>query len=175
MARKTNRKKPSTRGGGRSRSVISARFVAGISIAVVLVAGAFLLLTDAFVKREAVASVTVYKSATCGCCAKWVDHMEDNGFDVEVLNRSDVTPYKQEFGVPPRLYSCHTAVVNDYVIEGHVPADDIKRLLTEKPRVKGLAVPGMPQGSPGMETGRVDHYRVMTFDANQDTRTFSRY
>ena len=129
-------------------------------------------------KREAIASMTVYKSPTCGCCAKWVDYMEDNGFDVRVVNRSDVESKKREFGVPERLYSCHTAKIDGdegYVIEGHVPADDVKRLLEEKPDYRGIGVPGMPQGSPGMETGRKDRYKVFGFDRDRSTSVFNRY
>lgn len=125
--------------------------------------------------QNAFASVTVYKSPTCGCCAEWVDHLEDNGFAVTVANRRDIDSKKRELGVPERLYSCHTARVNGYVIEGHVPAADIKELLENGPDVVGLAVPGMPHGSPGMETGRVDKYDVLAFNEYSSTRVFRRY
>lgn len=121
------------------------------------------------------ATVTVYKSPTCGCCTAWVDHLKENGFSVDVVERTDVYPEKQRFGVPERLYSCHTARIGDYTIEGHVPAADIRRLLTERPAVTGLSVPGMPHGSPGMETGRVDPYAVISFDDYGNTRIFNRY
>ncbi len=124
---------------------------------------------------EAVASIKVYKSPTCGCCAKWIDHLEDNGFAVDIVNRPDVSPIKRELGVPERLYSCHTAKVDGYVVEGHVPASDILQMLAEKPPVRGLAVPGMPQGSPGMETGRKDSYSVMTFDENKLVGVYNRH
>lgn len=120
-------------------------------------------------------AVTVYKSPTCGCCGAWVDHLRENGFAVEVIEQLDVSPEKRRFGVPERLYSCHTARVGGYTIEGHVPADDIKRLLIERPALAGLSVPGMPHGSPGMETGRVDSYAVIGFDSYRNTRIFSRY
>ena len=126
-------------------------------------------------KQEAAANITVYKSPTCSCCTAWVDHLEDNGFVVEVFNHQDVASYKQKLGVPTHLYSCHTAVIDNYVIEGHVSASDIKRLLTERRSVRGLSVPGMPHGSPGMETGRVDHYKVLTFDEHQNTHVFNSY
>ncbi|HYQ72976.1 MAG TPA: DUF411 domain-containing protein [Gammaproteobacteria bacterium] len=120
-------------------------------------------------------SITVYKSPTCGCCTKWVRHLQDNGFEVEAINRSDMSVVKSEAGVPRQLASCHTAVIGGYVIEGHVPAPDIKRLLEERPDVAGLTVPGMPMGSPGMEGHRQDKYEVLTFTRSGDTTTFSRY
>lgn len=120
------------------------------------------------------AEVTVYKSPTCGCCKAWIAHLEENGFEVEARDVPDVVPHKIEHGVTPQLASCHTAVVDGYVIEGHVPAGDIRRLLAERPAVKGLSVPGMPVGSPGMEQGdRVDPYDVLSFDEAGRTRVFS--
>jgi len=120
------------------------------------------------------AEVTVYKSATCGCCKKWVQHLQTNGFSVRAINVDDVVKYKSANGVPLMLGSCHTAVVDGYVIEGHVPANDIKRLLKERPAVSGLAVPGMPVGSPGMEQGgRKDRYNVISFDKQGRTSVFS--
>lgn len=112
--------------------------------------------------------ITVYKSPTCGCCAKWIDHLEQNGFDVTAHNTSDLESIKRQNGVNPHLASCHTALVNGYVIEGHVPADSIKRLLREKPTAAGLAVPGMPMGSPGMEGPRKDPYNVLLFNRSGD-------
>jgi hypothetical protein len=109
--------------------------------------------------------VVVYKDPDCGCCGAWVDHMKANGFSVTVHDVRDMTPHKRKLGVPERLGSCHTAVVDGYTIEGHVPAADVKRLLKERPKAKGLAVPGMPQGSPGMETGKLDPYDVLLFDS----------
>ncbi len=112
--------------------------------------------------------VTVYKSPWCGCCGAWVDHLRDNGFDVRVEEQEDLAPVKARLGVPPELQSCHTAIVDGYAIEGHVPAADIHRLLTERPAAKGLAVPGMPIGSPGMEMdGRQDAYDVILFGNDQ--------
>jgi hypothetical protein len=109
--------------------------------------------------------ITVHKSPWCGCCKGWVKHLEDNGFTVTALDHEDMDPIKSELGVPHRLQSCHTAMVDGYVIEGHVPADDIKRLLTEGPEAVGLAAPGMPAGSPGMEGGGTrDDYQVILFD-----------
>ena len=107
--------------------------------------------------------ITVYKDPGCGCCAEWVKHLEANGFKTKVHDTSDMTPIKRKLGVPEGLASCHTAVVDGYTLEGHVPAADVKRLLTERPRARGLAVPGMPNGSPGMETGKMDRYEVLLF------------
>jgi len=149
--------------------------MASVTIVGLVLGGGFILFSASGPKQEAFASVTVYKSPTCGCCSAWVDHLEENGFDVDVVDDNNVASFKRKFGVPERHYSCHTAVVNDYVIEGHVPATDIKRLISEKQRVKGLSVPGMPHGSPGMETGRVDKYKVFSFDENKNTRVFNRY
>lgn len=101
--------------------------------------------------------VTVYKTPTCGCCSLWVDHLRGDGFRVETVDLDDVSPIKESRGVPAHLGSCHTAVVGDYVVEGHVPAADVRRLLAEAPEAAGLAVPGMPVGSPGMEHG--DHFQ----------------
>ena len=109
--------------------------------------------------------VTVWKSPTCGCCGGWVDHMRAAGFPVTVHDVDDVGPMKLRLGVPARLQSCHTALVDGYALEGHVPADSVQRLLRERPAAVGLAVPGMPQGSPGMETGVKDPYDVVLFSA----------
>jgi hypothetical protein len=119
--------------------------------------------------------VTVYKTPTCGCCRAWVDHLRDAGFHVETVDRDDLTMVKSANGVPERLASCHTATVGDYVVEGHVPAEDIRRLLRERPAVAGLAVPGMPVGSPGMEVpGRpADRYDVLSFDRAGVTSVFA--
>lgn len=120
--------------------------------------------------------IHVYKSPTCGCCTDWVDHLEDNGFRVEVTETNNLNPVKIEAGLTPSLASCHTAFVDDYVIEGHVPANDIHRLIAEAPRAKGLAVPGMPAGSPGMEMGdRKDRYQVLMFNESGQTRVFAEH
>ena len=111
-------------------------------------------------------TVQVFKTPTCGCCKNWVEHLEKAGFDVEVKDLPDLASIKRENGVPAELVSCHTALVDGYVIEGHVPASDIERLLAERPAVSGLAVPDMPLGSPGMEhpdPSRHQPYDVMSF------------
>ena len=113
--------------------------------------------------------VTVYKSATCGCCGKWIEHMQDAGFKVTAHNRQDMNQIKEEHGVAYELRSCHTAVVDGYVLEGHVPAGDIRRLLKERPAVDGLAVPGMPSGSPGMEGNMKIHTKLLLLPRERRT------
>jgi hypothetical protein len=118
-------------------------------------------------------SVTVYKTPTCGCCSKWVKHLEDHGFSVQTHDLPDLSSLKRQNGVPWQLASCHTAIVDGYVIEGHVPAEDIERLLDLSPSVSGLAVPGMPIGSPGMEGPNPEAYRVLSFDRAGAVEVFS--
>jgi hypothetical protein len=121
--------------------------------------------------------VEVYKSPTCGCCALWVKHLQQNGFDAKVTDVEDITQVKTKNNVPARAQSCHTAVVNGYVLEGHVPAADVQRLLKDRPTgVRGLAVPGMPLGSPGMEAGTtVQRFDVLAFDLQGRTTVFASY
>ena len=124
--------------------------------------------------RPAVLTVTVYKDPTCGCCELWVDHLKAAGFAVTVRDTSDMASVKASFGVPEALGSCHTARAGSYTIEGHVPADLIRKLLAEKPVARGLAVPGMPIGSPGMEQGsRKDRYDVLLFDKTGRTTVYA--
>ena len=112
--------------------------------------------------------MTVYKSPTCGCCKSWVDAVKQAGFTVEVHDVDDVTPVKDDAGVPADKRSCHTAIVGGYAIEGHVPPATIKKFLAEHPKAAGLAVPGMPTGAPGMEMPGMqpDHYDVIAFQSN---------
>ena len=119
--------------------------------------------------------VTVYKSAACECCGAWVEHLRKNGFDARTHDVPDVTPYREKFGVPQALASCHTAVVGGYTVEGHVPAADIKRLLRERPKARGIAVPAMPMGSPGMEGPRKDPYETLLFDTGGKYVVFERH
>ncbi len=121
------------------------------------------------------AVVEVYKSPTCGCCTDWVKHLQQNGFTVKVHEVTDTSAYRAKFGVPEQFGSCHTAMVGGYAIEGHVPAREIKRLLEEKPKAKGLAVPGMPLGSPGMEGPRSDPYKVLLFQADGKSAVYQKY
>ncbi len=113
--------------------------------------------------------VDVYKSPTCGCCAKWVDHMRDNGFTVKTYDVGN-KEIREQSGISTTLSSCHTALINGYAFEGHVPAQDIKRFLRERPRAVGLAVPDMPHGTPGMEGKRSDPYNVLLIKESGDTR-----
>nr|WP_310757901.1 DUF411 domain-containing protein [Candidatus Palauibacter soopunensis] len=118
-------------------------------------------------------TIKVYKSPTCGCCALWVDHMREAGFELDVEDTDDMIGVKVDAGLPLQLQSCHTALVDGYVFEGHIPAEVIARFLAEKPSASGLAVPGMPVGSPGMEFGdRVDPYDVIRFDAAGNTSVY---
>ena|ERR1041385_6194296 len=125
--------------------------------------------------RAAGPKINVFKTATCGCCGKWVEHLQANGFEVVVENVASTAEYRQKYGVPDTLRSCHTAVVGGYSIEGHVPAREIQRLLKSGAKAKGLAVPGMPLGSPGMEGGRSDAYDVMLFEADGRTSVYQSY
>jgi hypothetical protein len=109
-------------------------------------------------------TVVVYKTPTCGCCNDWVDHVKEHGYTVVTHDLDDLTQIKHQFGVPDGAYSCHTATVRGYTVEGHVPADLIQKMLAEKPRFRGIAVPGMPVGSPGMEGPWKQDYDVLSFD-----------
>ena len=119
--------------------------------------------------------MTVYKSPSCGCCKSWVTHMQRAGFTVKVIDMDDLTTVKKNAGVPQKLQSCHTALVGGYVVEGHVPADLVKKMLNQKPQIIGLAVPGMVTGSPGMEMGdSKDPYDVIAFDRTGKTSVFAK-
>lgn len=128
------------------------------------------------VAAQSLPRMTITKDPSCSCCGAWVDHVRRAGFPVEVTESAEVNRLKIRLGVPQALASCHTAEIGGYVIEGHVPADAIKRLLAERPQAKGLAVPGMPVGSPGMEVEGAgnDAYDVVLFGAAGQT-TFARY
>ena len=138
-------------------------------------AGAILAMRPAFAEAG-LPKVVVSKDPSCGCCSGWVDHLQAAGFSLEVRETPEINRVKDQLGVPQDLASCHTAEVGGYVIEGHVPEDAIKRLLNEKPQAKGLAVPGMPVGSPGMEVTGVenDTYEVVLFGPFGQ-KTFARY
>jgi hypothetical protein len=119
--------------------------------------------------------VTVHMSPHCGCCGDWVKHLERTGFRVEKRMVEDVSVARKTHGVPPKLASCHTAVVDGYVVEGHVPASDIRRLLAERPQALGLSAPGMPAGSPGMEGAGAEPYETVLFRADGSTDVFARH
>lgn len=118
-------------------------------------------------------TLVVYKTPTCGCCKGWVKAMETAGFKVEVHDLDDLASIKHAAGVPDELQACHTARIGGYVVEGHVPAADIRRLLAERPNVAGIATPGMPMGSPGMEGAYKDHYDVVTFGGDGRSTVFA--
>lgn len=124
---------------------------------------------------QATPPIEVYKSPNCGCCGDWIRHLRANGFEVRAHDVNDSGEYRRRYGVPDLLASCHTGVVAGYAIEGHVPAREIKRLLAERPKAAGLAVPGMPAGSPGMEGPKSDPYDVLLFDASGRTQIFASY
>ena len=133
-----------------------------VSVLLLAVAGFFV-----FQSSDAAPKLVVYKDAACGCCQGWIEYMESAGYEVESHNVTNMNAVKQEFGVGASLGSCHTAVIDGYVVEGHVPAEDVARMLAERPAIKGISVPGMPIGSPGMEQGPpadYQSYKVVTFD-----------
>ena len=138
-----------------------------------------LVMVFAFVMNPAFSAeptITVWKSASCGCCQRWVDYLQDEGFEVTAHNVDDVVSIKRKLGITnSALYSCHTAKVGGYIIEGHVPASDIRRLLDDRPTLVGLAAPGMPQMSPGMLSIEPKGYDVLQFNAKLETSVFSSY
>lgn len=119
--------------------------------------------------------IEVFKSPYCGCCGKWVEHLRQDGFEVKVNDMDDVTEARKKLGMPDRLGSCHTAKVGGYVVEGHIPAADIRRLLKEKPKALGLAVPSMPPGSPGMESSKPIPYQTLLVQSDGSTRVFAQH
>ncbi|MEW8203258.1 MAG: DUF411 domain-containing protein [Candidatus Thiodiazotropha endolucinida] len=161
----------------KKRAEISKQTVTRATLAGSLFVGVMLLIGGLIFDQRPVRAddVVVYKSPTCGCCKEWVSHLRENGFKVTVHDRRNMDPIKRKMGVPRQLQSCHTAQVGEYVIEGHVPAADIARLLREKPPVKGLTAPGMPMGSPGMEGPRKDPYKVLTIQPDGKTSVYARH
>jgi len=119
--------------------------------------------------------ITVYKDRSCSCCKNWVAHLQANGFKVDVHEVDGTGPYQEKYHVPANMVSCHTAVVDGYTIEGHVPAREIKKLLEERPKILGLSVPGMPIGSPGMEGPRSQPYSVLAFAVSGQVTVFASY
>lgn len=147
--------------------------ILGVIISILIAAaGSFVVMQNVSAEPE----MTVYKSPTCGCCGKWITHMEENGFKVNAVDVLEMNVVKEKYGITRNLASCHTAIIDGYYIEGHVPASDVKRLLAEKTDSKGLTVPGMPVGSPGMEMGeRVDSYQVLSVKSDGSTEVFNQY
>ena len=122
------------------------------------------------------AEMTLYKSPYCGCCKAWAKHVEKAGFEIKVIEQADNNKQHKAYGVTPELASCHTAIIEGYVIEGHVPVADIQRLLKERPAITGLAVPGMPASSPGMDVpGNTDPYQVIAFRKDGKTAVYNQY
>lgn len=147
----------------RSRFLMFAAFV------LVGVLGFGAALTSGTGLRAEAQTITVYKTPWCNCCTAWMKHLQRDGLEVVAIEREDLTPERKRYSVPGRLASCHTAEINGYAIEGHVPASEIRRLLKERPDAAGLSVPGMPLGSPGMEqTGQFQAYDVLLFGSSGD-------
>lgn len=117
--------------------------------------------------------VVMYSSPSCGCCGKWADHLAENGFTVRTEHVNDMTPVKMQHGIPYELSSCHTAVVDGYLVEGHVPADVVRRMLNEKPDIRGITVPGMPIGSPGMEGPNPQPYDIIALNNDGTTQVYA--
>ncbi len=126
-------------------------------------------------KADKPIDIVVYRSPTCECCGRWLEHMKQNNFNIKDIVTENVDAIKEKYDVPETLASCHTAIVDGYVIEGHVPANDIKNLLKSKAKITGLSVPGMPRGTPGMEVGAKDPYQVISFDQQKNTKVFNSY
>ena len=149
------------------------RVLTGLGSVAVIAAGAgFLMFSPTPTMAE---EVVTYKDPSCGCCGSWVSHMRDNGFAVTVHDVEDMDVIKSKAGIPDDLASCHTAYIGDYLVEGHVPAADIKRMLAERPAIHGLSVPGMPMDAPGMDGGSGEPYTVLTFDLTGETSVFASY
>mgnify|MGYP001329809909 FL=1 len=153
-----------------TRSSIVLRLAAVAGVAVVALGTTALLRAPA----PAAPTITVYKSASCGCCGKWIEHLRAAGFTVQAFDTEDLVSVATSMGVPFRLTSCHTARVGNYAIEGHVPADLIKKLLAEHPALAGLAVPGMVTGSPGMEGPGAQSYDVIAWNRDGKTTIYAR-
>lgn len=121
-------------------------------------------------------AITVYRSPTCGCCSKWIAHLKEHDFKVNDVVTAEILGIKNKYAVPKNMESCHTAIIDGYAVEGHVPAQDIKKLLNLKPKVSGISVPGMPVGTPGMEMGnKKDAYQVISFDKDVNYQVFNSY
>ena len=146
-----------------------SRTAAAIVAAVSLTAG----MPASQARAAAARQLHVYKTPTCGCCGNWVRYMQAHGFTATTTDMPDVTPVKIAHHVPAAAASCHTTVVGGYVIEGHVPVEDVRRLLKERPAIAGLAAPGMPAGSPGMDVPNSPSYDVVAFDKNGKTTVFA--
>jgi len=136
-----------------------------------------MLVIGGFTVESIAAEVIMYKNPSCGCCGAWAKHMRGAGFVVKEMPREDMAAVKEKYGISADLASCHTAIVDGYVIEGHVPASDVQRLLQERPQIVGLTAPGMPMQSPGMQAEGIPpkHYSVLAFDKQGKVKVYHRY
>jgi hypothetical protein len=142
----------------------------------VAIAAVVVLTTTSARADSELPEITIYRDPSCSCCGGWIEHLEAQGFQTNSVSTPDVDSLKQQYGVPDHLTSCHTAIADGYVIEGHVPAEEIKRLLAEQPTVTGITVPGMPVGTPGMESGdERESFTVFSFDKQGNSEVFNRY
>ncbi len=147
------------------------------SIFIVAIAFTILLATTSSVQAANLPNAIMYRDPACTCCGAWMKHLQSQGFKVKNVPTADMITFKQKHGVTDDLASCHTAIIDGYIVEGHVPSDDIKRLLAQKPdNIRGIAVPGMPVGTPGMEMGdKKNSYSVVSFDKRGQTKVFKQY
>jgi hypothetical protein len=152
------------------RPIKLVTIIAALAVIALAAEAMFFTPSEAAVKKP---TITVYKDPSCGCCKNWIQYLVKHGYQVDAKDSPDMPGVKRSLGIPPALTSCHTAVVNGYLIEGHVSAEDIDRLLAQKPKIAGLAVPGMPGSSPGMDGPRTKPYQVLAFDKNGKTSVFS--
>lgn len=153
---------------------VTKKLIGGAALAVIIAVGARTLAAVPPGRLAAPTEITVYRSASCGCCKAWEDYLRKNGFTVKDIVQDDLSAIKAESGVTGKLASCHTALVGGYVVEGHVPAADIQRMLSEKPKIVGITAPGMPGAGPGMDAGH-DPYQVLTFDAKGNTTVWAQH
>lgn len=155
--------------------MMKKRFLAMLGGVTVVLVGAMVFWSAQ--PASAKPTITVYKSATCGCCSEWIEHLKAEGYEVIAQDVDNLAAIKTELGIRPHLSSCHTALIDGYIVEGHVPAADIDRLLAERPEIAGLSVPGMPAGSPGMEIpGSPDGpFDVLAFDQLGNTTVYAKH
>lgn len=157
-----------------------SRFLAYASLVILIAGGAiWYIIDDYYVQEEssvaASADVVMYKNEGCQCCDKWAEYMQGSGYSVAIIDDQNVSAIKAEWGIPQTMGACHTAVVGDYVVEGHVPAEDVMRLLREKPDARGLVVPGMPASSPGMNTALNEPYKSYLLNNDGSTEVFAQH
>lgn len=157
-----------------------SRFLIYASVVIVLAGGAIWYIVDDYYDKQqsqgtTTAEIVMYKNEGCQCCAKWADYMRARGFAVETVKAQDLYAVKSEQGIPSDMGACHTALVNGYVVEGHVPAEDVKRMLREQPDAAGLVVPGMPASSPGMNTAFNEPYKVFLLKEDGSTKVYAQH